>query len=313
MSAESFKRRMTAPLIPESSGSLEIDGCFAKLARKKLMLLIILVALISSCASNKAVLLRYNMLGLSSENIFIKGKDSYQVSDFAFKAKFDPAVEGSLYYYITIYRGVISKDFDLKTIWFDPQGQKVEEIETRHQAKLVENDPRWRSTIFFHTLPISSFEGKPGKWMVELYFDGGLVEKRSFSIVPRPEQASKGSVFQEIRIAGARVYVDIPIVKIGDWNVTPIMVPAGSVVAVLAQGELRDKYERERWRVPPWSCLGFKIGQGPVYRLRSGADATKNAHNMNVIQVATAGSLSFLLNPKYPERKEGAFTATVLV
>jgi CHAT domain-containing protein len=289
-----------------------------KMARKGFLLLIT-VLIVSSCTMKKGFLsgkghfLMHDMVGLSSENVFFMGKYRYDTRDFVFKSKFKPSKDRTVYYYITLKLGVIKKDFDLKTVWYDPQGKRVETIETRHDAERVAFDPRFTSRIFYHDLPMSSFADKPGKWRVELYVDGELIEERLFTILPPSEKGKKELAIEAGAMGGAKIYEDISVAQIGRWNSTGITVPAGAVVAVLAKGEIQDKYEPEKWRFPPWWCLRFKIGYGPVVRLGSGADSGKNPHNMNVIQNGGAGTLNFWINLDLPERKKGGFTATVLI
>jgi CHAT domain-containing protein/Tfp pilus assembly protein PilF len=158
-----------------------------------------------------------------------------------------------------------------------------------------------------------SFTDTPGEWRVELYIDGELTEQRLFTILPPSGGGKKELVIEAATMGGVKIYQNIIVEQIGQWNSTGIMVPAGAVVAVLARGETRDKYEPKKWRFPPWRCLRFKIGHGPVVRLRSGADFSKNPHNMNVIQNGGAGTLNFWISIDRPERRKGGFTATVLI
>jgi uncharacterized caspase-like protein len=179
---------------------------------KKIMYLfcyLVLILILLACGQGKYYLLKDGAVGLSNVNVFSKHSAPYHTSVFngTFKNQFNPLNDDVIYYYISLLKGRVWKteDFELKTIWYAPDGKEYRTIKKRYSGKNLTANEKYTWHIFRHKILTDDLADHPGKWRVELYIMGELSRKEHFTILPT-------KVPYTVRIGstppGADIYLD---------------------------------------------------------------------------------------------------------
>jgi len=112
--------------------------------------------------------------------------------------------------------------------------------------------------------------------------------------------------------ASYKTYANVVMTELGTWTKTDIRVPKGAIVALMAEGEIRDLRALHKARWNPSRCLVIRIGKRGLPR---GVGRFYDSAYVKVFKNLREGELQYALGRTFKSlaNKTGTITASVMV